>query len=298
MELIPVVCSQRVNIDHLNTRVEDAGYLPMQADHRIQALMLDWAGTTVDYGSRAPAQVFQEVFRRRGISVTAAQARGPMGMAKRDHIAAVAAFPEVAAAWQARFGSPCSEADIDELYAEFLPLQQAILAAHADVIPGVPEMVAACRTRGIKIGSSTGYTRALMEVVIPLAKQQGYFADCVLCADDTPQGRPAPYMIYQAAVQLQVYPLWTVVAVDDTPVGIAAGRQAGCWTVGITRTGNGVGLSAAELATLPAAEVQSLCDRAAEPLRAAGAHLILESAADLLPALAEFEQRLHRGERP
>ena len=61
----------------------------------IKAVLLDWAGTTVDYGSRAPTQVFVEIFRRRGVEITIAEARGPMGRAKHEHIAMVAALPRV-----------------------------------------------------------------------------------------------------------------------------------------------------------------------------------------------------------
>ncbi|HVW01808.1 MAG TPA: phosphonoacetaldehyde hydrolase [Planctomycetaceae bacterium] len=264
----------------------------------LKAIVFDWAGTTVDHGSRAPAAVFQEIFRRRGVEITADQAREPMGMAKREHIAAIVAMPAVAQAWQQTHGRPCAAADIDALYEDFLPLQQSVLAQHCDVIPGVAEAVAACRRLGLKIGSSTGYTRALMETVSNLARDQGYDPDCVICAEDAPRGRPAPYLIFAAAQRLDVYPLWNVVVVDDTPVGIEAGRNAGCWTIGITRTGNGVGLSLTELAALSPDEVQRRCAVAGQRLSEAGAHYLLESVADVVPVLEQIEGWLSRGEIP
>jgi phosphonoacetaldehyde hydrolase len=264
----------------------------------LKAIVFDWAGTTIDHGSRAPAAVFQEIFRRRGVEITAAQAREPMGMAKREHIAAIVAMPAVAHSWQRAHGGPCSDMDIDALYEDFLPLQQSVLTQHCDMIPGVVEAVAACRKLGLKIGSSTGYTRALMETVSNLARDQGYDPDCVICAEDAPRGRPAPYLIFTAAQRLDVYPLWNVVVVDDTPVGIEAGRNAGCWTIGITRTGNGVGLSLQELAALPPDEVQQRCAAGGQRLSEAGAHYLLESAADVVPVLEQIEGRLSSGEIP
>ncbi len=264
----------------------------------LQAVVFDWAGTTVDHGSRAPAIVFQEIFRSRGVDITEAQAREPMGMAKRDHIAAIAATPSVDEAWRAKFGQPCGDEDIDAMYADFLPLQKETLRHHCDVITGVSAAVDECRSRGLRIGSSTGYTRELMEIVTNEARRQGYAPDCVLCAEDTPRGRPAPYLLYEAAKQLDVYPLWTVVKVDDTPVGIEAGRNAGCWTVGVTRTGNGVGLSAEEIDALPDDEVRRRCNEAASRLVAAGAHDIIESVADIPDLINEIEERMSRGERP
>ncbi|MCA9067985.1 MAG: phosphonoacetaldehyde hydrolase [Planctomycetaceae bacterium] len=264
----------------------------------LKAIVLDWAGTTVDHGSRAPAIVMQEIYRRRGIDITMAQARGPMGMAKRDHIAAIAALPEITQAWKSQFGHECSEADIDAMYADFLPLQKQVLKDHALVIDGIPEAIARCRDMGLKIGSSTGYTRELMEIVTPSAREQGYEPDCVLCVEDAPRGRPAPYLLFEAAKRLDVYPMWAIVKVDDTPVGIEAGRNAGCWTVGITRTGNCVGLSADEAASLPEKELNELCSAAADKLKAAGAHDVLESVADLPDLLTKIERRLSQGDLP
>ena len=203
----------------------------------IRAILFDWAGTTVDHGSRAPVEVFLEVFRRAGVEVSAAEVRGPMGRAKRDHIEALLALPRVAEAWYATHGRLPGPADVDRLYADFLPLQGAVLKRHGDVIAGVPEVVAECRSRGIKIGATTGYTRALMEVAAPLARAGGFEPDVIVCADDVPRGRPAPWMIFRAAERLDVYPMSDVVVVDDTPVGIEAGLNAGAWTVAVTRTG-------------------------------------------------------------
>lgn len=264
----------------------------------VTAIVFDWAGTTVDHGSRAPAIVFQEIFRRRGIEITMDQAREPMGMAKRDHIAAIAAMPAVANAWKTKHGRACQPADIDALYEEFLPLQQLVLTDHSDVIAGVPATVEACRHMGLKVGSSTGYVRSLMEVVWDVARRQGYQPDCVACADDVPRGRPAPYLLYEVAKRLDVYPMWTIVNVDDTPVGIEAGRNAGCWSVGVTRTGNGVGLSVSELDALPRVEVQRLTQQAAQRLSSAGAHYTIESVGDILPVIIDIDRRLQDGELP
>lgn len=264
----------------------------------LKAVVLDWAGTTVDHGSRAPALVLQEIYHRRGIELTMAQARGPMGMAKRDHIAAIAALPEITQAWESQFGRPANDADIDAMYADFLPLQKQVLKDHATVIDGIPQAIARCREMGLKIGSSTGYTQELMEIVTPSAREQGYEPDCVLCVEDAPRGRPAPYLLFEAAKRLDVYPMWNIVKVDDTPVGIEAGRNAGCWTVGITRTGNCVGLSAEEAQALSAEELRERCESAAARLKTAGAHDVLESVADLPELLATIEQRLRQGELP
>ena len=264
----------------------------------LKGVVLDWAGTMIDHGSCAPAIVFQEVFHRRGVEISAAQAREPMGKAKRDHIASIAAMPEVATAWQSQFAAPVGEGDIDAMYADFLPLQKEVLGDHSQLIEGAAEVAQQLRDAGLKIGSSTGYTRELMDIVAPAAERQGYQPDCCLCAEDAPRGRPAPFLIFEAAKRLDIWPLWYLVKVDDTPVGIEAGRNAGCWTVGVTQTGNGVGLSQAEFDSLAKNDGQRRVQAAASRLLAAGAHLTIRSVSELMPALAQFDKRLDAGERP
>lgn len=256
---------------------------------RLQAVLLDWAGTTVDYGSRAPARAFVEVFRRRGIEITESEARGPMGLAKREHIAAIAGLPRVTELWCAVHGHPPTDADVQAIYDEFLPLQKETLANHSDVIPGVPQAIDACRRRGLKIGSTTGYTRELMEVVVPLAARGGYAPDAIVCSDDVRAGRPAPWMNFRAAELLGVYPMSSVLVVDDTPVGIAAGLNAGAQTLAVTLTGNALGLSPAEISALSPGELDARLAVIERDFRAAGAHHVLPSVADLPQLLDTLE---------
>jgi phosphonoacetaldehyde hydrolase len=249
----------------------------------VRAILLDWAGTTIDHGSLAPTSVFIEIFRAAGIDITAAEARGPMGTAKRDHIAAVLAIPRVSAAWEQRHGKPAYDTDVESLYREFLPLQKSVLAAHCDLIPGVLELVDCCRQRGIRIGSTTGYTRELMDVVEPLAAEAGYSPEVVICSDEVSAGRPAPWSNFHAAEKLGVFPASEILVVDDTVAGIRAGRNAGMLTVGVTRTGNAIGLSAADVAALPAPDLALRLAAAEAEFLAAGADFCL-GGVDELPA--------------
>ncbi|MDR3621399.1 MAG: phosphonoacetaldehyde hydrolase [Paludisphaera borealis] len=256
---------------------------------RIRAILFDWAGTTIDHGSRAPVEVFVEVFRRIGIDVSTAEVRGPMGKAKREHIAALLALPRIADSWRERHDRTPTETDVDRLYADFLPLQREVLARHCEVIPGVPEVVSECRRRGIRIGSTTGYTRALMDVVAPLARDGGYDPEVIVCSDDVPRGRPAPWMNFRAAEGLDVFPMSSVLVVDDTAPGIEAGRFAGAGTVAVTRTGNCLGLSQDEAASADAAELATRLDAASAEFRRIGAHYVIETVADLLSVLDDLE---------
>ncbi|MFN4087996.1 MAG: phosphonoacetaldehyde hydrolase [Alphaproteobacteria bacterium] len=257
---------------------------------RFKAVVFDWAGTTIDFGSFAPMGVFVEAFAQFGIDVRIAEAREPMGRPKRDHIAAMLAQPRIAAAWRAARDAPPGDADIDRLYEVFVPMNEAVVARYADLVPGTAETVAWLRTRGMKIGSTTGYTRSIMERVLPLAAAQGYAPDNLVCADDLPEGRPGPLGMYKCFIDLIVHPPSAVIKVDDTPPGIGEGVAAGCPTVGVALSGNIAGMTPAELAALGAAERAALRTRAEAELRAAGAHHVIDTIADL-PALIERLER-------
>jgi len=233
----------------------------------VTAVIFDWAGTTVDYGSVAPVRTLERLFAARGIEVTEAEARRDMGIHKKDHIRALL---------RAKLGGPPAEAMVAEFFAAFIPMQMACLAACSAVIPGVTETVSGLRARGVKIGSTTGYTRPMLDLLVAHAATQGFAPDCALCPDDTIAGRPWPWMCYLNAIRLGTYPMHTMVKVGDTVSDIEEGHNAGMWTIGVVKTGNMMGSS--------------------EPLRRAGAHYVIDSVGDL--DLDPIEQRLARGERP
>ncbi|MEJ1160396.1 phosphonoacetaldehyde hydrolase [Prosthecomicrobium sp. N25] len=264
----------------------------------LKAVVFDWAGTIVDYGSRAPMGAFVQVFASFGVEITIAEARRPMGLPKWDHIDALLRDPSIAARWQAARGGMPTREDVDRIHAVFVPLNARVVTDYADLIPGALETVAACRARGLKIGSTTGYTREIMERLVPVAAAAGYAPDNLVCAGDLPAGRPTPLMMYRTFADLGVYPPSAVVKVDDTEPGIAEGLAAGCWTVGVALSGNAMGLSREEVEALPEAEYERRLARARAELDRSGAHVIIDSVEDLVPVLDLFEEKLARGERP
>jgi len=264
----------------------------------IKAVVLDWAGTVVDHGSRAPMGAFVRAFAAFGVAIRIADARAPMGLPKWDHIWAVGTAPAVAAAWRARHGRDFARTDADAIFAVFEPMNVAAVRDHADMIPGAVAAVAALRARGLRIGSTTGYTRPIMDVLAPLAAAAGYAPDTIVCAGDLAAGRPTPLMMYRCFADLGVWPAASVVKVDDTAPGIAEGVNAGCWTVGVALTGNAVGLSAEELAGLDHAARERARAAATAELAGAGAHLVIDSIAALPEAVAALSARSERGETP
>jgi len=264
----------------------------------IQAVILDWAGTAVDFGSRAPVAALQRVFAGVGIPLSPAEARQGMGRLKKDHIRTILEQPRVSAAWASLHVTAPSERDVERLFAEFLPAQADVLEAYGDVIPGVVTAVERWRLAGLRIGSTTGYTLGLMEIVRAKATQQGYAPDVNITPDMVGGGRPLPFMMYRNAIELRAWPLWACVKIGDTPVDVEEGLNAGAWSIGITETGNELGLSQEELSALPAAERQRRIAQAETVLRGAGAHFTAASVAECDALLEEIDRRLAAGRGP
>lgn len=264
----------------------------------IQAVIFDWAGTMIDYGCCAPVVALCEVFAEAGINLSEVEARADMGKAKRDHVRALLAVPAVAKQWVGHYGRSADEGDVSRLHDAVEPRMQAAARDCAELIPGAAQIVADLRGAGVLIGSTTGYTRPMMADILPLAEAQGYAPDVVICAGETLQGRPSPLMMWKALVDLGAWPARACVKVDDAVVGIVEGLEVGAWTVGLSASGNGVGLGQDALAALTAAERDQRIEASAQALSEAGAHYVVESVAGLGPILREIEARIARGEVP
>ena len=264
----------------------------------VKLVILDWAGTTMDYGCFAPAVVFVEVYKRNGVEISMEEARQPMGAHKLVHIRKISQIPSVARRWQGVHGRPCTEDDVRKMFDQFVPLQLDCLAQYADLIPGTLEVVAELRKRGVKIGSTTGYTGEMMALLLAEAQERGYEPDSTVCATDVPPGRPEPWMCLRNAENLGVYPMEACVKIGDTLPDVEEGLNAGMWTIGLAKSGNELGLNEEEIAALPADQLQTRLDRAYRRMAQAGAHYVVDTVADVLPVIDRIDERLAAGERP
>ena len=262
---------------------------------KLKGVILDWAGTTIDYGCFAPAAVFIEIFRRKGIHVTIQEARTPMGMHKKDHIEALACLPEVKKQWHQRYGRHPAETDIAAMFEEFVPLQLACLKEYCQLIPGTKETIADFRKRGLKVGTTTGYISSMMEIVVKEAKKQGYDPDAVVSADQVPAGRPHPWMCVQNAMVLGIYPFDSLVKIGDTVPDIQEGQNCGMWTIAVAKTGNEMGMTQKECEALdPAMKKQSL-ESIYKRFYQAGADYVVDSLSDVPQILDAIEERMMHG---
>ena len=259
---------------------------------KIECIIMDWAGTSVDYGCFAPVAAFVESFKAIGLEVTPAETRAYMGLTKIEEIRALFDIPRVADEFRRKFGRPHNDNDVRERYAEFQRVLFATLEDYATPIPGVVETIAALRSQGVKVGSTTGYTAKMMDVVIPAAAKQGYEIDNCVTSDHLPAGRPYPYMIYQNMIDMAVPSVDNVLKYGDTIADIREGVNAKVWTVGVVMGSNELALTLEEAAAMPRPELARRKEEARNRMLEAGAHYVVDDITGLPAVIEDINKKM------
>ena len=267
---------------------------------QVKGLILDWSGTTADAYVLAPAVVFVEVFKKHGVEIAMSEARGPMGLRKDLHIKELTEVPEIRARWKGIHGKDPDQGSVDAMFADFVPMQLDCLRQYTTLLPHVAEVVQQFQKDGIKIGSTTGFVRSMVDILEADAKNQGYVPDASVAGDEVEHGaRPRPFMVYRNLDLMDVSPIQSVVKVDDTISGVGEALEAGCWGVGMARYSNYMDIdSMAHFDSLSETEIDPRLNATREILRKSGAHYVIDTFDQLPEVIADVNQRLARGERP
>lgn len=254
--------------------------------NKIKTVIFDWAGTTVDYGCFAPVQAFAEAFRAYGIEPTIQEIREPMGMLKIDHIRTMLSMPRIRELWNKLQGRDWTEEDVREVYLLSERKLLEILPRFTELKPYVQETVAELRNRDIRIGSTTGYTDEMMEILVPAAAKNGYQPDYWISPDGTNGvGRPYPYMIFRNMEYLNSASVSEVMKVGDTVSDIREGKAAGVFTVGVIEGSSEMGLSQKEYEALSPEERETRTEAVRKRYLEAGADAVAEDIRGILQYL-------------
>lgn len=267
----------------------------------LKACILDWSGTTADKYVIAPAVVFVEVFKKHNVPISMLEAREPMGLRKDLHIKKITEMPDLRERWKKVHGKFPDQSDVDRMFADFVPMQLACLHKYTALIPGAAEAVKVLRDRyGLKIGSTTGFVRSMVDILEEAAAEQGLDFDCTVAGDEVVNGaRPKPFMVFKNMDLLDVHPVQAVVKVDDTVSGVGEALEAGCWGVGVARYSNYMNINTLEEEDkIPEAEIERRTEVSRELLRKAGSHYVIDSIAELPSVVEDINKRLAVGEKP
>jgi phosphonoacetaldehyde hydrolase len=261
-------------------------------------VILDWSGTTVDCGGFGSIPAFLEAFQENWVEITAQEVRAHAGLSYSDRLLALLQSESVSEKWIDVYGAPPSEFDLDRMYRAIERLMPSHVADHAEPVTGMLEAVSEFRRRELKIGSTSTHSYAAMEALAEAARERGYEPDTVVCSSDVPAGRPFPWMCYQNAINLEIYPMQSLVKIGDTLPDILEGLNADMWTIGVTKTSACLGKTEEEIARADKAELGRELDRIGKMFLDAGAHFVVESIRDCPGIIDRINQRLKLGETP
>lgn len=258
--------------------------------NKIEAVILDWAGTTVDFGSFAPVQAFVRAFQDFGITPTIEEVRKPMGMLKWEHIHTMMKMDRIDSAWREINGHSWTKNDVDKIYQKSEQALMEVLHEYADPKPFVLDTIEELRKRNIKIGSTTGYVDKMMEIVVGEAERKGYYVDAWFSPDSTSDiGRPYPFMIFKNLEKLKISSVKNVIKVGDTVSDIIEGKNAGVISVGVLEGSSIMGLSLMEYESLLESEKEAICEKTSAIYYDCGADYVIKNMGELLQLVDRIE---------
>jgi phosphonoacetaldehyde hydrolase len=221
---------------------------------KIKLCVFDTAGVVVDgpqdlrhifpgddlKGSKSPVIPFEGILLKRNIFVDWATIRKPMGLYKRDHLRVLLEDESVNIQFRKEYGRNWTEKDLDEMFKEYQQLLSEIVIRDELIRPvkGTAECMEKLREAGIVVGCDTGYAQETSEAMEKLLKEKYGLVFDVTANSEMVKGRPSPFMLFSCMDKANIYPVESVVKIDDTGAGIYEGRNAGAWTIGVYATGS------------------------------------------------------------
>ena len=268
---------------------------------RIKGIVLDGSGTLVDPGVYAPAVVFKEIFKNKGINISMEEARKPMGNHKKVHIQKILEDKNVAHRWYTKFGFNPNPKDVDELFEQFKPLQLQVLEKYGTPIPCAFDVCKTLIDKDIKLGFSTGFTREMVDTILTLNPELNDILHTTIAADEVTIARPAPFMVYKNMMNMEIMDPDSIIKVDDTEMGVKEGDYAGCWSVGITKYSNLMSMTEDEVEEFILMEPEEYIRKTKEishKFYDSGAHFVIETIQELPLIVDYINYNLHHGMFP
>ena len=184
----------------------------------IDLVVFDLAGTTVEDAGQVPA-AFSAALQKHGLAIEWGLLASVRGASKRDAISRLVA---------SRIGDRNeARACADAIYADFCRALAERFAAELRPVPGAPDVFRWLQQRGVRVALNTGFDRPMTQLITDGLCWNDGLVDAVVCGDDVPQGRPAPFLIFRAMEITGMACVHRVVNIGDTALDLQAGWNAG-----------------------------------------------------------------------
>jgi phosphonoacetaldehyde hydrolase len=257
---------------------------------KITGVIFDWSGTILDFGAMAPIRAYMKSFEECGVPVTEDEARNSLELTRYDHIRNMLGTRRISREWERTWGKAWDQDDVEKIYMSLDKNFEASLKETAQIKPGILYITRQLREAGIKVGTTTEYNNQMLHILLPIAEQQGFTADCSLTSDAAMgKGRPYPYMIFLNMIKLGLMNVHQIIKVGDTVEDIKEGQAAGAWTVGILDGSAVMGLDEAHYNALSKSELSKYRQRALEVYAEVGADFAIRNVTELVDVIRKIE---------
>ncbi len=184
----------------------------------IDLVVFDMAGTTVEDAGQVPA-AFTAALKKHGLDLRPDMLTNVRGASKRDAISQLVST---------RIGDPRqAQAHTETIYADFCRALEERFTAELRPVPGAPEVFSWLRDHNIRVALNTGFDRPMTNLILQGLHWTEGMIDAVVCGDDVPQGRPAPFLIFRAMEATGTACVHRVINIGDTALDLQAGWNAG-----------------------------------------------------------------------
>lgn len=212
--------------------------------HMVQPdlVVFDMAGTTIQAADQVPA-AFRQAFEPFGVTLSEEEIASVRGRSKREAISDL--LPR-------HLSSVERQQLSTEVYSHF---QRTLIKRYesqgVEPVDGADGTFQWLKTRGVKVALSTGFDRELAALLLRMVGW-GKSIDVVVCNEDVPRGRPAPYLVFRAMEWAGCECVHRVAVVGDTVSDLQAAYNAGArWRIGVLSGAH----SEAQLKSFPHSEI-------------------------------------------
>ena len=202
----------------------------------IRSCIFDLGGTLVDRYSLTTILSLKNAFQKNGIILNNKLIFKDMGIKKQDHITIILNDEHISWSWRHIHGRHPDINDSHRLFEEYNSIQKVRCTELMDIIPETKKTIDLLRDKGIQLGVTTGFNYHTMRLIKEKLDKNNIILDNYISSTclDLP-ARPNPSMIIENMYRFDINDPKQVIKIDDTVVGIEEGKNAGCWTVGVSR---------------------------------------------------------------
>lgn len=244
----------------------------------IKLAVFDFSGTTTGSGVISVVEAMITTFKTMGITITEEEARLPMGKHKKVHIGLICEMQSVKDKWHTVHNKYPDNLDVNVLFDHFQPIQLDMIDRYETIIPGTIEALTEIKSMNIDRGSSTGFTREMVNRILEKNKELIDVMPYTCAANEVNKARPYPFMIHKNMEHYGIENPHNVVKIDDTEDGMREGFNAGTWTIGVIDHSSNMGLSYNEIIDLKIRfpkEYEEIYQRNKHKMKVAGAQFVV-----------------------